>query len=54
MIERDGKIIEISYNELFSLYLRREMDLIMDFPDYVRAMQHAGCVVKEENDNGNR
>ncbi len=46
MIEKDGKIVEATTNELFSLWLRREMDLIMSFPEYVEAMQKAGCVVR--------
>ena len=45
MIEKDGKIVEATTTELYSLYLRREMDLIMSFPEYVEAMRIAGCKV---------
>ena len=40
-----GKIIEITENELFSLYLDRGMDDIMDFHEYKNRMMKAGCVV---------
>ena len=41
----DGKIVEITNNELFSLYLSREMDDLMDFNEYVYRMKEAGCIV---------
>lgn len=44
----NGKIIEATYNELYHLYLEREMDLIMSFPEYVEAMRCAGVTVKGE------
>ena len=47
MKEIDGKITEATANELYSLYLQREMDLIMSFPEYVEAMRMSGCEVKE-------
>ena len=48
MIEKDGKIIEATFTELYSLYLRKEMDLVMSFPEYVEAMRCLGCAVREE------
>lgn len=44
---KNGKIVEITENELFSLYLEREMDDLMDFHEYRRRMEVAGCVVKD-------
>lgn len=43
----NGKIVEITENELFSLYLKRGMDDIMSFVDYRNAMERAGCAVKD-------
>ena len=48
MIIENGKIIEVTENELFSLYLDRGMDDLMDFHEYKRRMEKAGCKVKEE------
>lgn len=39
------KIVEITENELFKLYLDREMDDIMDFNEYKWRMEKAGCTV---------
>ena len=44
----NGKIVELTEDELFNLYLKREMDDIMDFNEYKRRMKHAGCIVTEE------
>lgn len=44
----DGKIVEATENELFSLNLERGMDDVMDFHEYRRRMENAGCRVKEE------
>ena len=44
----NGKIVEITEGELFGLYLDRGMDDCMDFHEYRRRMEAAGCVVKEE------
>lgn len=44
----NGKIVEASESELFGLYLDRSMDDIMDFHEYRRRMENAGCVVKEK------
>ena len=41
----DGKIVEATENELFSLYLEREMDDAISFTEYVMRMQCAGCKV---------
>ena len=45
----DGKIVAATESELFELYLRREMDYIMDFNEYVRLMKSAGCAVVGED-----
>lgn len=46
----NGKIIEVTESELFGLYLDRGMDDIMDFHEYRRRMEAAGCsVIQEEN-----
>lgn len=42
-----GKIVEITENELFGLYLERGMDDFMDFHEYKHRMEKAGCVVKD-------
>ena len=41
----DGKIVEATENELFRLYLEREMDDAISFTEYVVRMQKAGCEV---------
>lgn len=41
----NNKIIEATEDELFDLYLKREMDEIMDFNEYVYRFKQAGCVV---------
>jgi hypothetical protein len=45
MTIENNKIIEATENELFDLYLKREMDDIMDFNEYKIQMEKAGCVV---------
>lgn len=47
MKTENGKIVEITESDLFSLYLDRGMDDIMDFYEYRRRMEAAGCVVTE-------
>lgn len=42
---KDGKIIVIDEDELFSLYLKRGMDDIYSFPDYVKMFEAAGALV---------
>lgn len=46
----DGKIVEATENELFGLYLERGMDDVMDFHEYRRRMEHAGCRVVDGNE----
>lgn len=41
----NNKIVEITDSELFDLYLKREMDDIMDFNEYKRQMKNVGCIV---------
>ena len=41
----NNKIVEITEDELFALYLRRGVDDIMDFNEYKMRMKNAGCVV---------
>lgn len=43
----DGKIVEITTDELFSLYLKRGMEDAMDFNEFRNRFEAAGCVVKE-------
>lgn len=43
----NGKIVEVTENELFSLYLERGMDDVMDFNEYRWRMEKAGCRVKD-------
>lgn len=43
----NGKIIEATEAELFSLYLDRCMDEVMDFNEYRYRMEKAGCVVRD-------
>ena len=44
----NGLIVEITENELFSLYLDREMEDAISFYDYKARMEAAGCVVIKE------
>ena len=44
-----GKIVEATENELFSLYLDRGMDDIMDFNEYKQRMKYAGCDIKDDD-----
>jgi hypothetical protein len=41
------KIVEITENELFSMYLERNMDVLMDFREYRFRFEKTGCVVKD-------
>lgn len=45
----DGKIVEITESELYSLYIDRNMDAMMPFDEYRFHFERAGCVVKEES-----
>ena len=49
MKAENGKIVEATESELFALYLKKDMDLVMDFPTYVRKMKQEGCTVAEED-----
>lgn len=44
----NGKIIEITERELFTLYLKRGMDDICSFPRYVEMFKKAGCVILDQ------
>ena len=44
----DGLIVEITENELFSLYLERELEDALSFYEYKQRIREAGCVVIEE------
>ena len=49
----NGKIVEITESDLFRLYLDRGMDDIMDFNQYRKNFENAGCVVIDGGkDNG--
>lgn len=43
----DDKIVEATKEELFRLWLDREMYMLMSFPDYVDRFKRCGCNVKE-------
>lgn len=42
-----GKIIECTRVELFKYYLKRELDDIYSFPDYIELMRKAGTKIIE-------
>ena len=44
----NGKIVEITENELFKLYLDGGMDDIYSFPQYVEMFKKAGCVILDK------
>ena len=44
----NGKIVEITESELFTLYLKRGMDDIYSFPQYVEMFKKAGCVILDQ------
>lgn len=48
MKTKNGKIIEATESELFSLYLDRGYDDCMDFHEYLRRMERSGCVIVKE------
>lgn len=37
-----GKIVEATENELFNYYLKRDLDEIYSFPDYLNKMKTCG------------
>lgn len=42
----NGKIVEITEHELYSLWLERGMDDIMSFTDYMYRFENLGTVVQ--------
>ena len=50
MITVDGKIVEITENELFSLYLTCGMDDVMSFRDFKARFAAGGCTVHGAGD----
>lgn len=50
MTVENEKIVKITENELFDLYLNRGIDEIMSFPSYKERFIAAGCVVEVEDD----
>ena len=46
-VNNSGRITEITDDELYEQYLRREMDELMDFYEYRRSMRQAGVLVIE-------
>ena len=44
----NGKIVEITENELFHLYLDRGIDDIYSFSQYVEMFKKAGCVILDK------
>ena len=41
----NGKIVELTEGELYSLYISRGYDDCMDFNEYKYRMESAGCVI---------
>ena len=50
MTIHNNKIVEATESELFSVYLEREYDEIMSFPDYVLACKRNGTVVTDTDE----
>ena len=44
----NGKIVETTESELFSYYLKREMDDIMSFSDYLERFKSSGSKILED------
>lgn len=42
----NGKIVEATENEMFSIYLDRGFDNVMDFHEFLYRIKKAGCVIK--------
>lgn len=42
----NGKIVSATEEELFTMYLSREMDDCMDFHEYKERMRECGCEVE--------
>ena len=43
----NNKFVELTETELFSLYLERGMDDVMDFHEYRNRMEDCGCKIIE-------
>lgn len=41
----NGKIVELTEGELYSLYINRGYDDCMDFHEYKARMEKAGCTI---------
>ena len=50
MTVQDGRIAEATEDELFALYLAREWDEVVSFPDFLRACREKGIVIVDEED----
>lgn len=46
MVVENGKIVRVTDEELYGLYLSREMWEIMPYSEYKAHMEIAGCVVE--------
>ena len=46
----NGKIIEATTAELYERWLNQGLENIMTFPEYLRTMENAGCVVRRNGD----
>lgn len=44
----NGKIVELTEDELFDLYLKREMNDVMGFNEYKTQMKNTGCIVIDD------
>lgn len=44
----NGLIVEITENELFSLYLDKGYDNVMSFSEYKTLMELSGCAIIKE------
>lgn len=46
----NGKIKEATTAELYERWLNQGLENIMTFPEYIRTMEDAGCVVRRDGD----
>lgn len=49
----NGKIVEVTKDELFHLYLKRGMDEVMSYYEYRDRMIECGCKVVEDSESAN-
>lgn len=47
-----GRITEATEDELFEVYLKKELDDIIDFPTFLRNVERAGCVIEYNKKKG--